>query len=114
MVMLKQRGVDCVCRFTSHRNTDFRRGTRLGPGDHIVQWPKPTKPRTIDTDTCNALPGYLLVRELRLRVEEPGFRTTVLVIATTLLDAEENATKIRRRLWEAGSYSNASNSTGTY
>jgi hypothetical protein len=29
MVMLKQRGVDCVCRFTSHRKADFRRGKRL-------------------------------------------------------------------------------------
>jgi hypothetical protein len=29
MVMLKQRGVDCVCRFTSHRTADFRRGKRL-------------------------------------------------------------------------------------
>jgi len=33
MVMLKQRGVDCVCRFTSHRTTDFRRGRRLGTDD---------------------------------------------------------------------------------
>src|SRR3954468_3517144 len=28
MVMLKQRGVDCVCRLTSHRKVDFRRGNR--------------------------------------------------------------------------------------
>jgi hypothetical protein len=89
MVMLKQRGIDCVCRFTSHRRTDFRRGRRLGPGDHIVEWLKPTKPRTIDSRSYRALPDSLLVRELRLRVEEPGFRTTVLVIATTLLDAVE-------------------------
>ena len=30
MVMLKQRGVDSVCRLTSHRKADFRRGQRLG------------------------------------------------------------------------------------
>src|SRR5262245_13853797 len=30
MVMLKQRGVDSVCRLTSHRAADFRRGKRLG------------------------------------------------------------------------------------
>jgi len=40
MVMLKQRGVDCVCRLTSHRAADFRRGQRLGPGDHVVKWLK--------------------------------------------------------------------------
>ena len=30
MVMLKQRGVESVCRLTSHRTADFRRGKRLG------------------------------------------------------------------------------------
>ena len=54
MVMLKQRGVDCVCRFTPHRKADFRRGKRLGKGDHIVTWLKPTKPRSIDRETCKA------------------------------------------------------------
>jgi IS4 transposase len=89
MVMLKQRGVDCVCRFTSHRHADFRRGQRLGPGDHIVQWPKPRKPRSIDAETYNALPEFLMVRECRVRVEQPGFRVQTLVVATTLLDADE-------------------------
>jgi hypothetical protein len=105
MVMLKQRGVDCVCRFTSHRRADFRRGRRLGPGDHIVQWLKPNKPRTIDSHSYSALPEFLLVRELRLRVEEPGFRTTVLVIATTLLDADEftkdDLAQLYRARWNA-------------
>jgi hypothetical protein len=86
MVMLKQRGVDCVCRFTSHRKADFRRGTRLGEGDHIVQWPKPQRPRSIDRDAYAALPESLTVRECRVRVEQPGFRVRVLIVATTLLD----------------------------
>src|SRR5207245_5413949 len=30
MVMLKQCDVDCVCRLTSHRKADFRRGKPLG------------------------------------------------------------------------------------
>ena len=32
MVMLKQRGVDCVCRLISHQKADFRRGKRMGEG----------------------------------------------------------------------------------
>jgi hypothetical protein len=88
MVMLQQRGVDCVCRFTSHRKADFRRGKRLGPGDHIVQWPKPRQPRSIDRETYDALPEILVVRECRVRVEQPGFRVRTLIIATTLLDAD--------------------------
>jgi hypothetical protein len=87
MVMLKQRGIDCVCRFTSHRKADFRRGQRLGEGDHIVEWPKPPKPRSIDRDAYAALPESLRVRECRVRVEPPGFRVRLLIVATTLLDA---------------------------
>jgi Transposase DDE domain len=89
MVMLKQRGVDSVCRLTSHRTADFRRGKRLGPGDHIVKWPKPTKPRSIDRESYDALPEFLVVRECRVRVQQRGFRVRALVIATTLLDASE-------------------------
>jgi hypothetical protein len=89
MVMLKQRGVDSVCRLTSHRRADFRLGTRIGKDDHIVTWMKPTRPRSVDRKTYDALPESLLVRECRVRVEQPGFRTRSLVIATTLLDAEE-------------------------
>jgi hypothetical protein len=86
MVMLHQRGVDCVCRLTSHRKADFRRGQRLGEGDHVVRWPKPTKPRSIDRQTYDALPESLTVRECHVRVERPGFRVRTLIVATTLLD----------------------------
>jgi hypothetical protein len=89
MVMLQQRGVDCVFRLTSHRTADFRRGVRLGKDDHIVKWMKPTKPRSIDRKTYAALPEFLLVRECRIRIERPGFRVRCLVIATTLLNADE-------------------------
>ena len=88
MVVLKQRGVDCVCRLTSHRTADFRRGERLGRDDHIVRWPKPARPRSIDREAYDALPGFLMVRECRFRVERPGFRVRSLIVATTLLDSE--------------------------
>jgi hypothetical protein len=86
LVMLKQRGVDSVCRFTSHRKADFRRGKRLGKDDHIVTWHKPIKPRSIDTQTYNTLPDSLTIRECRVPIAQPGFRVKVVVIATTLLD----------------------------
>jgi hypothetical protein len=89
MIMLQQRGADCVCRFKKNRKADFRRGLRLGPGDHIVVWPKPPKPRTIDRQAYAALPDSLTVRECRVRIQQPSFRTHTLVIATTLLDADE-------------------------
>jgi hypothetical protein len=105
MVMLKQRGVDCVCRLTSHRKADFRRGKRLGPGDHIVKWLKPTKPRSIDRETYDALPDFLMIRETRVRVPQAGFRTKALVVATTLLGAEEftkdDLAQLYRARWNA-------------
>jgi hypothetical protein len=82
-------GIDSVCRLTCHRKADFRRGRRLGEGDHVVVWPKPNKPRSIDRATYDALPDALTVREVRVRVEQAGFRTKVLVVAATLLAPEE-------------------------
>ena len=92
LVMLKQRGVDSVTRLNrSTRKADFRRGQRLSQDDHIVRWPKPRKPRSIDRETYNSLPDFLTVRELRIRVEQPGFRTKTIIVVTTLLDSEEFA-----------------------
>lgn len=105
MVMLKQRGVDSVCRFTAHRKADFRKGQRLGAGDHIVVWPKPRRPRTIDRKTYAALPDSLTVRECCVRIWQRGFRIKTLVIATTLLDAEmyskEDLAQLYRARWNA-------------
>src|SRR5215467_3031545 len=105
MVMLKQRGVDSVCRLTSHRAADFRRGRRLGPGDHVVQWAKPRKPRSLDRPTYEALPDFLMVRECRVQVEQPGFRVQSLLIATTLLDADDftkdDLATLYRARWQA-------------
>jgi hypothetical protein len=105
MVMLQQRGVHSVCRFTSHRKADFRRGKRLGTGDHVVTWPKPRKPRSIDQETYDTLPEFLVVRECRVCVEQPGFRVKTLIIATTLLDADEftkeDLAQLYRTRWNA-------------
>ncbi len=105
MVMLKQRGVDCVCRFTSHRKADFRRGKRLGQDDHIVKWLKPMKPRSIDRATYNTLPEFLMIRECRVQITQPGFRIKTLVIATTLTDADafskNDLAELYRARWNA-------------
>ena len=92
MLLLKRRGVDTVSRLSAHRRADFRRGTRLGKDDHLVQWKKPTSIRSVDRQAYNALPGSITVREVRSRVEQAGFRTRTVVVVTTLLDPEQ-ATK---------------------
>jgi Transposase DDE domain len=102
MHLLKQRGVDTVSRLSAHRRADFRKGTRLGKDDHLVVWRKPTSIRSVDRQTYNSLPDSITVREVRSRVEQPGFRTRSIVVVTTLLDPaqasrEELATLYRAR-----------------
>jgi len=102
---LLERGVESVFRIFN-REVDFRRGRRLGKDDHIVTWLKPTtRPRGMTRREFAALPETLTVRELRVRVERKGYRTRVIDVVTTLLDAEvytkEEIAGLYRRRWEA-------------
>jgi hypothetical protein len=87
VTLLWQRGVDVVFRLHQRRGYDFRRGRRLGTGDHIVVWSKPERPAWMDPDTYARLPEQLTIREIRFRVATPGYRAETLVVATTLCDA---------------------------
>jgi Transposase DDE domain len=102
IVFLQQRGVELVSRLnTFHRRVDFRRGKRLGPGDHVVRWDKPTSIRSLDRDAYHALPDFITVREARIRVRQPGFRTREIVVVTTLLDPEKTAKEDLATLYRA-------------
>ena len=88
--MLRERGVELVSRLNkAHRRADFRKGVRLGKDDHIVCWRKPTSIRSVDRKTYNQLPQYVTVRETRIRVSQPGFRSKSIVVVTTFLDPLE-------------------------
>jgi hypothetical protein len=86
---LSDRGVDILFRMHQRRKFDFRRGRRLGIADHVVTWTKPQRPEWMDQETYAELPEGLEVRELRIKVTQPGFRVDELVLVTTLLDAVE-------------------------
>ncbi|MGZ3387763.1 MAG: IS4 family transposase, partial [Isosphaeraceae bacterium] len=88
IAMLKARGVDVVFRLHQHRKCDFRCGRRLGREDRIVSWPRPGRPDWMDGATYEQVPEDLEVRQIRVRVAARGFRTRVVDIVTTLLDAE--------------------------
>jgi Transposase DDE domain len=105
-VFLGQRGFGLVSRLNkAHRKADFRRGRRLGPGDHVVRWAKPTSIRSLDWPTYKALPDWVTVRECRVRVGRPGFRTRSVVVVTTLLDpgqaTKEDLADLYRARWHA-------------
>ena len=89
IIALVQMGVDVVMRKTCSRPTDFGRGTSLGSEDHLVQWHRDRNRRPwMSRAEFIAMPRVLLMRELLVRVEKPGFRTKQIVVVTTLLDPE--------------------------
>jgi hypothetical protein len=88
-MLLRRLGVDVVMRQTGNRRSDFRRGVRLGREDHVVEWHRDRNRRAwMSREEFAALPRVMAMRELRVRVEQPGFRTKSFVVVTTLLDPE--------------------------
>jgi hypothetical protein len=106
LAMLHLRGVFGLFRMHQRQVVDFRpyrkshrKGQtgrprsrfvkRLGKHDHLVAWQKPrARPKWMLRLAArfDALPGELLVRELRYHIRGRGRRTRVVTIATTLLD----------------------------
>jgi hypothetical protein len=61
----------------------------LGVLDQLVEYFKPeTRPEWMSELEYARLPESILVRELRYRIADPGFRTREVTLVTTLLDAE--------------------------
>jgi len=89
IALLCEAGVDILFRMHQLRHFDFRRGQRLGNGDHVVRWKKPKRPNWLDEETFARLPATLVVREIRLDVNAANNRTKELILVTTLLDAQE-------------------------
>jgi IS4 transposase len=105
VALLQQRRVHSVVRKHQLRATDFRSGRRLGRDDHVVCWPKPQRPAWMSVEDYVALPQELKLREVRVRVQQKGFRTRQVDVATTLLDSDEYSAeeiaKLYRQRWQA-------------
>jgi hypothetical protein len=84
---LRGRQIDGVFRMHQRRKIDFRRGRCLGITDHIVNWQNPERPEWMDEATYAQMPDEIRVRELRYKVEQPGYRVHEIVLVTTLLDS---------------------------
>lgn len=105
IALLNERGVHIVVRKHQLRATDFRTGQRLGPNDHLVCWSKPARPEWMSKEQYAQLPESLTLREVRVHVQQKGFRTRKLVVVTTLLDPDKYPAKeianLYRRRWQA-------------
>ena len=87
IALLMELGIDFVTRVHQRRAVDFRRGRRLGKGDHIVEWKLPEKPKWMDQQTYDRMPTSIEVRQIHVHVGRPGCRTESFVVVTTLTDA---------------------------
>jgi putative transposase len=105
IALLMEHGIDVVVRLHQCRGADFRRGRRLGPGDHLVTWIRPERPDWMDQETFDRMPLSLQVRQLQVQVAQPGFRVDSLVVVTTLLDADrytkDDVAELYYRRWLA-------------
>lgn len=62
---------------------------QLGRWDQIVEWFKPAdRPQWMTAESFAALPASIRVRELRYRVNRPGFRVEQVTLVTTLVDSK--------------------------
>ena len=71
------RGVDVVMPQHGVRITDFTRGQRLGKNDHVVQWPRPPKPKAMSAEEYARYPEFITMREVKVNGR---------ILVTTLLD----------------------------
>ena len=73
----KRRGADVLMAHDGRRIIDFARGQRLGKHDHIVQWPRPPKPKAMSAEKYACYPSFITMREAEVNGR---------ILVTTLLD----------------------------
>lgn len=86
LALLSLRGLHVCARLHQRRHSDFRRGRRLGPGDHLITWTRPQRPKWMPQEQYDRIPETLTLREVKFHVTVPGYRTRSLTIVTTLTD----------------------------
>ena len=88
LALLSLRGLHVCVRLHQLRHSDFRRGRRLGPGDHLITWTRPQRPQWMSPEPYDRIPETLTLREVKFDVKVPGRRTQTLTIITTLTDPQ--------------------------
>ncbi|MBM4033377.1 MAG: IS4 family transposase [Planctomycetes bacterium] len=106
---LSQRGVDCVMGNHPRRSVGLTVLRTFSKGDRLLAWHKTGScPDWLSHADWAAMPDRLPVREIRFSVDVPGFRTSSITIATTLLDPEaypkDAFADLYRRRWMAELY----------
>ncbi len=86
LYLLSRRGVDCVSR-RHQRRKPSPVIKQLGRNDHLVEWRKMKLcPKLLSKEQWRAIPETMVIREIEVVVDIPGFRTKKISVVTTLLD----------------------------
>ena len=90
---LQRRGVDGLFEQygARKRRTDFRRGKRLGPRDHLIVWDKPKQPDWMAQADYDHVPQTLTVRE---------FRAANKIMVTTFLCPKQTPKRVLKALYK--------------
>jgi len=88
LALLSLRGVHVCARLHQRRPSDFRRGRRLGPGDHLITWTRPQRPKWMSQEQYDLIPETLTLREVQFQAKVPGRRVETLTVITTLTDPQ--------------------------
>lgn len=91
----KDRGVDSVITLARRiPATETNSVKALGENDLLMKWKKPlwNKKSRYSIEEWERLPEALLLRQIKVTVNQPGFRVKEFYIITTLLDAVEYPT----------------------
>lgn len=105
MARMINRGAHVVVRKHQMRKTDFRTGIRYGKDDHSIQIEKPSRPEWMSEEEYQSYPEFITIRELKIRVANKGFRTSEIIVHTSLLDdtdyTKDDIAALFRRRWQA-------------
>ena len=105
MARIEQRGAHYVLRMHQKRKANFRNGIRYGKDDHAIRLEKPGRPKWMSKEEYQRYPDFIMVREIRIRIKQKGFRTKEIIIHTSLEDdieySKEDIGLLFRRRWQA-------------
>lgn len=105
MARMEQRGAHYVLRMHQKRKVNFRTGIRYGKDDHAIRLEKPDCPKWMSKEEYERYPEFIVVREIRIRVQQKGFRTKEIIIHTSFEDdieyTKDDIGLLFRRRWQA-------------
>ncbi len=92
LALFDARDVHVCTRQHQFRETDFRKGSRLGYNDHLITWIRPKCPAWMTPEEYDQIPETMELREIRFEENEFGYHEAFTVI-TTLTDSKKYSKK---------------------